>query len=104
MGPVRSVGVSAVTQVSESSSVWAVGDVVVRVVVVDGGGMSLESWRKRAAALRFLEEEDFLSPLKLRGLRGIFGFVVIRILSQEVEVISRAERACFTTFGKEGIV
>lgn len=73
-GPDKSVGLSAVTQVSSSwtSSVGLDRDVVaiVVVVVVRGveGGRASESLRK-VAALRFLE--DFLSPLKVRGLTGM---------------------------------
>lgn len=73
MGPVRSVGVSAVTQVSSSvGAVGSAGDVVVvRAVEEGGGGGAAEelSRRSAAAALRFLE--DFLSPLKDKALMGI---------------------------------
>ncbi len=60
MGPVTSVGASAVTQLSSSSVDAGFGCVVVR--AVDDG--SSPSWWV-VVCLRFF---DFLSPLKARGL------------------------------------
>jgi len=73
IGPVRSVGSSAVTQVSSSAEAAGSDGLDLESEREEGfraveGGLALDE-SLRAAALRFLE--DFLSPLKERGLTGI---------------------------------